>query len=91
MIRPLFPQVLEALREADAELGRKVMRRHEEIRTRTDQVLTAAMEDAGADRETLLYTLASRHLRRVSAHLSNVVSSVVNPLDRLGGKEAKPI
>ena len=88
MIAPLFPQTLEALRESDAELGRQVMRRHEEIKTRTDLVLSTAMEDVEADRETLLYTLSARHLRRVSAHLSNVVSSVVNPLDRVGSKEA---
>ena len=87
-IAPLFPQTLEAMRESDAELARQVMRRHEEIKGETDQVLSAAMDDAEVNRETLLYTLAARLLRRVSAHLSNVVSSVANPLDRLAGKEA---
>lgn len=88
MIAPLFPQSLEAMRESDAELARQVMRRHEEIKIQTDQVLAASMGDAEVNRETLLYTLAARLLRRVSAHLSNVVSSVANPLDRLAGKEA---
>lgn len=89
-IAPLFPQTLEALRESNAELARQVMRQHEEIKIQTDQVLYAAMEDDRANRETLLYTLSARLLRRVSAHLSNVASSVANPLDRLGNKEASP-
>jgi len=88
MIVPLFPRTIEALRESDADLARQVMRRHEEIKVRTDEVVATAMEDPKADRETMFHTLASRSLRRVSAHLSNVASSVANPLDRLGGKEA---
>jgi hypothetical protein len=32
--------------------------------------------------------MAVRFLRRISAHLSNVASSIANPLDRIGGKEA---
>jgi phosphate uptake regulator len=34
------------------------------------------------------YALAARFLRRISAHLSNVASSVANPFDRVSGKEA---
>ena len=86
-IKPLFPRTLEALRENNVELARQVMRRHEEIKGQTDRVLATAMADAEANRETLLHTLAARLLRRVSAHLSNVASSVANPLDRVGDDE----
>jgi Na+/phosphate symporter len=86
-ITPLFPQALEALRESDADLARQVMRQHEEIKAQTDQVFAVAMEDEEANRDTLLHALGARLLRRVSAHLSNVASSVANPLDRLGDDE----
>ena len=89
-IRPLFAQTVEALRESNSDLARKVMRRHEEIKGETDRVFATAMEDADANRETVLHTLAARLLRRVSAHLSNVASSVANPLDRVGDDEVTP-
>ena len=87
-ITPLFPQVLEALREDNAAVARQVMQRHEGIKVRTDDFITVVMDDDGAQREAVLYTLASRFLRRTSAHLSNVASSITNPLDQVTGKEA---
>jgi len=88
MIAPLFGQVQKAMQESDAEAARQVMRRHVEIKERTDVFMGAIMEDAESNREAVLYTLASRYLRRISAHLSNVASCVANPLDRVSGKEA---
>ncbi|NKB66882.1 MAG: hypothetical protein GKR89_07475 [Candidatus Latescibacteria bacterium] len=88
MITPLFPQVLEALREDNAATGSQVMQQHEQIKVRTDEFVAVVMDDDGAQREAVLYTLASRFLRRTSAHLSNVASSMTNPLDRITGKEA---
>jgi Na+/phosphate symporter len=88
-IAPLYGQVQEALRQSDAELARQVMRQHEEIKGRTDAFVEAVMQDASSGQKTVLYTLASRFLRRISAHLSNVASSVANPLDRVGGKEVR--
>jgi len=51
---------------------------------------SAALLDGApqADRGALLCAVASRYIRRVSAHLSNVASSVANPLDQLGHGEA---
>ncbi len=86
MIAPLFGQVLEALRESNGDVARQAMRRHVEIKARTDAFVEAVMQDTDS-KEAVLYTLASRFLRRTSAHLSNVASSVVNPLDRITGKE----
>lgn len=86
MIVPLFGQALEALRESNGDVARQVMRRHVEIKARTDEFVEAVMQKSDS-KEAVLYTLASRFLRRTSAHLSNVASSVVNPLDRISGKE----
>ena len=83
MILPLFCQTLTALREDDAELAQEVMQRHTAVKARSDAVVVAAMDDPNANRETILYVLASRYLRRTSAHLSNIASSVVNPLDQV--------
>ena len=46
------------------------------------------VKDDGRSNDAVPFALAVRFLRRTSAHLSNVASSVVNPFDRLSGKEA---
>ena len=88
MITPLFDDVQKALRESDGDVARSVMRQHVEIKARTDEFVEAVMGEPDS-KEAVLYTLASRYLRRISAHLSNVASSVVNPLDRITGKEVE--
>ena len=87
MILPLFDQTIAALRDGGAELANEVMRSHTAVKERTDAVMAATMADADADRGTFLYTLASRFLRRVSAHLSNIASSIANPLDQVSHNE----
>ena len=87
MILPMFGQTISALRQDDPELAADVMRNHAAIKKRTDAVLAATMADPEADRGDFLYTIASRFLRRVSAHLSNIASSIVNPLDQISHNE----
>ena len=87
LILPLFDQTIAAVREGNPEIGVEVMRCHSEIKPLTDAVLAATMEDEGADRGDFLHTLASRFLRRVSAHLSNIASSIANPLDLVSHNE----
>ena len=89
-IAPLFDQVMTALRDSDADLAREVMREHEVIKKRTDDFLKEVIDEPGGGRDPVLFSLACRFLRRISAHLSNVASSVANPLDQVGGKEARP-
>ncbi len=88
MIEPMFGMTLKALRESDADLAREVMRRHREVKDRTDLFVETVMQDPDVGRETVVCSIASRFLRRISAHLSNIASSVANPFDRLGGDEA---
>ena len=63
------------------------MRTHEEVKIACDTFVTGAFQDEASNRHTVVQVMAVRFLRRISAHLSNVASSVVNPLDRIGGKE----
>ena len=85
---PLFACTLEGLKNSDADACREVMRTHERVKKGTDEVMSAVMADPEADRAAMLCAIVSRYIRRVSAHLSNVASSVVNPLDQLSHKEA---
>lgn len=87
MVAPEFPLTLKALRDSDENAARKVMRDHDQVKALTDQVLQEALSSDGG-REVVVYAVASRYLRRVSGHLSNVASAVVNPVDQVSGKEA---
>lgn len=88
MIQPLFAKTCTAFVESDAALAREVMAIHEQVKTRVDELTASASAAIQAGAMTPLFPLAARFLRRVSAHLSNVASSVVNPLDQIAGKAA---
>jgi phosphate transport system protein len=86
-IAPLFSQVVEALRDSNTDVARGVMRQHENIKQQSSALIEQLVKDDGRSNDTVPFALAARFLRRISAHLSNVASSVVNPFDRLSGKE----
>ena len=81
--RPLFGLCVEAFREDDEERGRAVMDGHRRLRRELqDLTREIAESDLTADM-AVVYALAARHLLRVSAHLYNIASSVVQPYDRI--------
>ena len=89
-IRPLFALCEEAFRDDDAEKARLVTSRHREIKQQLRQLTREIAEsDLTADM-AVVYSAAARSLRRVSAHLSNIASSVSQPYDRIrhGDEEA---
>ena len=63
------------------------MERHVEIAQKCENIVERLVDDPqiGA-RLGIIYALLARFLKRVSAHLKNVASSVVNPFHRLGYK-----
>ena len=66
--------------------------RHKEVNGSVERHLTALREgkalvgDSGRAVTTALYL---RYLKRMSAHLKNVATSVVNPYHRIGFREKK--
>jgi phosphate uptake regulator len=84
MISPLFGQALKAIQEGDAELARQVMAHSSAVKERTQHVQDALMQNADGGREDVVCANCAQYLRRISAHLSNIVSSVANPFDLLG-------
>ena len=85
-VEPLFSLTKDALSNDDAETARKVMQKHEANKTLTDEFVADLVQDPNVGSDSVLYALASRFLRRTSGHLSNVASSITNPLDRVSGK-----
>jgi len=84
-ITEMFTLTEEAYKEGDAEKAQKVMDTHWHISESCDRMFEdlASKKELSAD-HAVIYTLFARYLKRVSSHLKNVASSVVNPFPRMG-------
>ena len=90
MVEEMFDAVIPALQLSDDTKARRIIETHSEvaemverdiIRLRNSEVL------AGRSGHAVTVALHLRFLKRVSAHLKNVATSVVNPYYRIGFRE----
>ena len=82
-LRPMFDTCAEAFRDDDAEGALRVVSVHTELKEElTEFVRRIAASDLTADL-AVAYSSVARNLRRISAHLSNIASTVTQPYDRI--------
>jgi len=82
-----FEKTIEAFTKCNKELGKEVMVSHAKIAKKCEAIVERLVDDPHiGSRLGIIYALLARYLKRVSAHLKNVSSSVVNPFHRLGYK-----
>jgi phosphate uptake regulator len=82
-VRSLFEQSEEAFREDDSTMARTVMVSQHAIKAELNEYLHEIAEsDLTADM-ALVYGTSATALRRISSHLSNIVSTVSQPFDRI--------
>ncbi|MEO0084336.1 MAG: PhoU domain-containing protein [candidate division WOR-3 bacterium] len=80
-----FINTIKAFQDADATLGQQVMAVHAKLAPEIEKIIEDILADTTlSGREAVIYALLARFLKRVSAHIKNVASSVVNPFHRLG-------
>lgn len=81
----MFGDAAKALAEGNVELAKQVMDGHRRIGQRCEMEIEkiTEMNDLNT-RDAVILALTCRFLKRISAHLSNLASSVVNPFDRIG-------
>lgn len=88
----LFTDIVPALRGTNVELARKILEDHKKVSARVERGLELLRNDkalAGQSGRAVTAALYLRYLKRVSAHLKNVATSVVNPYYRIGFKEKR--
>jgi phosphate uptake regulator len=84
-ILKMFDLTIDAFIKSDMKKAQKVMDMHQNVKATCDNILSALFQEKKLQRDRIItITLASRYYRRVSAHLSNIVSSVIQPFDKLG-------
>lgn len=82
-LRPMFEVCEEAFRQDDADKASIVVSQHLELKQAlVEYTKEVAASDLSADM-AIVYATGARILRRISAHLSNIASSVVQPYDRI--------
>jgi len=73
-----------AFKEADEEKAEYVMKKHLEINKILENLLReVSKDDSLKPRKAIIIALLTRYLKRVSAHLKNVASSIVNPYPKI--------
>lgn len=86
-VKTMFALLLECLPDNDEEKAREVMSEHWWIARQADQIIESLIERNDPSlpcRQAVTTALYVRYLKRTSAHLMNIASSVVNPFDRIG-------
>ena len=86
----MFEDVIPALRHSDETRARRAMEAHlrvAEVVERDILLLRDSRVLAGHSGHAVTVALYLRFLKRVSAHLKNVATSVVNPYYRIGFRE----
>ncbi len=92
-VKTMFGLLLEALPENDEDKAREVMSEHWWIARRGDEIVNALIQKDEPDlpgREAVTTALYVRYLKRISAHLMDIASSVANPFDRIGFRGRDP-
>lgn len=86
-IEELFDGTINAFKDADIDLAKQVMERHARTAIHCEKIMEELIEDTDiSPGRGIIYALLARYLKRVSAHLKNIASSVANPFHRLGYK-----
>jgi phosphate uptake regulator len=91
-VQDMFQQTRQAFTHADADVARAVTRQAGVIAKKCDeciQNLLQQRDDLDTD-EAVACSLLARHYKRVAAHLSNVCTAVISPVDMLDFHELPP-
>jgi phosphate uptake regulator len=88
-VSSLFKDMITAFKNSDETMARKIMDGYkEEVSAACDNithgVVAGKIDDLKGSSEGTAVALYARYLKRIAAHSRNVITSVVNPFDRIG-------
>lgn len=87
-----FKKLIDVYKEQNQELGSRIMEELVKVSKECHSMLEDIVEDESlSTKEGIIYALLLRYLKRVSVHIKNVASSVVNPFHRLGYKPEEKV
>lgn len=71
--------------QADVEKAKEYYKFYREVTEKTDSMIEQILEEEEAKvREAVVYALFARYLKRISAHLANILTTIMNPFHLVG-------
>jgi phosphate uptake regulator len=92
IVEGMFNDIGPALRESDVAGARRIIDAHARVAEMVERDIRLLRDSkvlAGHSGHAVTVALHLRFMKRVSAHLKNVATSVVNPYHRIGFREKK--
>ena len=86
----IYKEVIPALKTSDADRARKILTDHWWIITTCDEIvgnLITSPDPQLSSTDAIVTALYTRYLKRISAHLINIATSIFNPFERIGFRE----
>ena len=84
-ITAMFDLTVASLKESDKVRADEVMKRHATTKKLHADIVSMLNKGDNIDiQNAIVYALLTEYLRRISAHLQNIASTVVQPFDRVG-------
>ena len=80
----LFRLVSEAFRNSDTDSALEAVREGREISHHCEEIIDEVLVSDYSSRQAVIIALGSRYMKRIALHLSNIASSLVNPLHEVG-------
>ena len=89
-VTSMFETIIPALEASDAEGARKIFADHESVVKLVEtniRILTSGSALSTGCGTAVIAALYIRYLKRISAHIKNVATSIINPYYRIGFRE----
>jgi len=83
----IFEKTLDAFKNKNEDIAREAMDMHPKVTRVVEELLMTLLENKAGGLnagEAVALTLYLRFIKRITSHLTNIASSVVNPLERIG-------
>ena len=89
-LRPMFELCERSFRQDDVDGAARVLANHTELKQALDDFVRRLADSDLSTDMTIVYASSARILRRISAHLANIASTVTQPYDliRHGDEDA---
>ncbi len=85
----LFRKTAQAFRKSDRGLAADITSKGREIAQKCEEIIEKVAESDYSARQAVIIALGARYIKRIALHLSNIASSVINPLPELDYFDSK--
>jgi len=85
----LFKMTTDAFKNSDKDLALKTINTGHEFSKRCEEIIEKVVKSDHNLRQAVVLALGARYMKRIALHLSNIASSVINPLPELDYMDVK--